>query len=133
MPRIFKETQLEVGEAITHSGRGVLAIKWLDRKNVHMLSTMHKDIKMKVSKVVRIVEQQVEVRKPQCVIEYNKGMLGVDRQDQVLSFFPIMRRSVKAYKKIFFYLIGMTIYNALVVFKKVKIIRKMRFTDFRLN
>jgi len=60
-------------------------------------------------------------------------MLGVDRQDQVLSTFPIMRRTVKAYKKIFFYLLDMTLYNAFCIFKKIKKIKKMHFTDFRLN
>lgn len=102
MPQVFKETKLVKGEAIKRSGRGVLAIKWCDRKDVHLLSTEHKDIDMKAAKTIKRGTTEEHVWKPKCVIDYNRGMLGVDRQDQVLSSFPIMRRTIKAYKKIFF-------------------------------
>lgn len=45
------------------------------------------------------------VVKPKTIIDYNKGMGGVDRMDQQLASFPLMCRYIKAYKKIFFYLI----------------------------
>ncbi|KAL2723593.1 piggyBac transposable element-derived protein 4-like [Vespula maculifrons] len=56
--------------------------------------------------------------KPSCVIDYNKGM-GVDKQDQLLSCFPLMRRCVKRYKKIFFYLLDIAVYNAYVLYSKI--------------
>jgi hypothetical protein len=40
-------------------------------------------------------------------LEYQKGMGGVDLLDQVTALFPIMRRTVKGCRKIFFYLLDM--------------------------
>lgn len=103
MPQVFKETTQEKGEAVKRSGLGVLVIKWRDRKYVHLLTTEHKDIDMKVAKIIKRGTTEENVLKSKCGIDYNRGMLGVDRQDQVLSSFPIMRRTIKDYKKILFY------------------------------
>lgn len=132
MPRVFLKTNLEKGDFFRRAGRGVLAIKWKDRKDVHILSTLHKGVEMETAKVVTWGTEEEEIKKPKAVIDYNSGMLGVDRQDQVLSCFPIMRRNVKAYKKIFFYLMDMATYNAFCIFKKVTN-KKLHYTDFRLN
>lgn len=134
MPRVFLETKLAKGQAVRRSGRNVLAVKWKDRKDVHMLSTKHEGIEMGPVPGKRPRRGEQETIKPKTVRDYNNGMLGVDRQDQVLSSFPIMRRSVKAYKKIFFYLMDMAIFNSFCIFKKIKAIpKRYRFTDFRLN
>jgi len=49
--------------------------------------------------------EEENVLKPSCVAEYNRGMGGVDRQDQFLASFPLMRKSIKGYKKMFFYMV----------------------------
>lgn len=41
--------------------------------------------------------------KLKCITEYNKGMNGIDLQDQILACYPVMRKYMKGYKKIFFY------------------------------
>lgn len=43
-----------------------------------------------------------QILKPKCIIEYNSGMGCVDEQDQLLDCFPIMRKCIKEYKRIFF-------------------------------
>lgn len=40
MPEDFDSVQLEMGEAVRRSKDGILAIKWKDRKDVHVLSTI---------------------------------------------------------------------------------------------
>jgi hypothetical protein len=50
-----------------------------------------------------------EVIKPKCALEYQKGMGGVDLQDQMTVLFPTMRSTVKGYRKILFYLLDMCI------------------------
>lgn len=64
MPVTFKEAKLKKGEAIRLSGRGVLAIKWSDRKDVLMFTTCHKDIDMQVAKVLKRGDKEEEVKKP---------------------------------------------------------------------
>ena len=58
-------------------------------------------------------------------------MGGVDRQDQVLSCFPVMRRYSKSYKKLFLY-VWHALYNSFVIWK-IMTGKKEPFTDFRLN
>lgn len=99
-----KCSQLEKSKAIARSLQNILAVKWRDKKYVHMLSTKHTDIDCQLAAVKRKRGSEEEVLKPKCIVEYNKGMNDVDRQDQVLASHPIMRRSMKAYKKIVFIL-----------------------------
>jgi hypothetical protein len=76
------------------------------------------------------VEPREEIRKPKLVLEHQDGMKGVDLQDQVTATFQIMRDTVKGYRKIFFYLLDICIFNSFVVFCTFG--RKERYTDFRV-
>mgnify|MGYP003623271792 FL=1 len=58
-------------------------------------------------------------------------MKGVDLQDQVTALFPIMRRTVKGYRKIFFYLLDICIFNAFVVHSQMSKSKRKPYTDFR--
>ena len=46
-----------------------------------------------------------DIIKPQCVLSYNEGMGGVDRSDQQASTYQCVRKCVKWYKKLFFYVL----------------------------
>ena len=56
----------------------------------------------------------------------------IDKQDQQLSFFSIMRKYAKGYRKIFFYLMDLSAFNSYVLLEKVTN-KKMHFTDFRMK
>ena len=72
----------------------------MDRKPVTILSTCHDDVDMtRTRKISR--KTNAPVMKPEVVIDYNNSMNAVDKQDQQLSSFPIMRRYAKGYKKSF--------------------------------
>ena len=78
-------------------------------------------------------KKEENVLKPSCVAEYNRGMGGVDRQTQFLASFPLMRKSIKGYKKMFFYMIDIAIYNAYVLYFKLPNSTKQSIVNFRLN
>jgi hypothetical protein len=59
-------------------------------------------------------------------------MGGVDLQDQVTALFPIIRGTVKGYRKIFFYLLDMCIFSAFTVHRKITN-KKKPYTDFRVD
>ncbi|CAM1312558.1 Uncharacterised protein r2_g2299 [Pycnogonum litorale] len=80
-----------------------------------MLSSYHTG-EMKPAKVARDGSQ---IFKPDCVIDYNKNMGGVDRSDQMLATSSLMRRYVKSYKKIAFYCFDMMFLNSYIIFKKL--------------
>ncbi|CAK9827479.1 PiggyBac transposable element-derived protein 4 [Anthophora retusa] len=60
-------------------------------------------------------------------------MGGVDRHDQFLASFPLMRKSVKGYKKMFFYMVDIAICNAYVLYFKLPNPTKQSIVNFRLN
>lgn len=139
MPTEMKHSTLEVGESERRSGHGMLALKWMDRKQVYVITTRHDDINyQETRKRVRPTRTRPGhvVMKPQSIIDYNNGMLAVDRHDQVLSYNPIMRRYLKGYKKIFFYLLDMTIFNSYVVFTSANNNlnkKRITFSEYKTN
>ncbi|KAK8772743.1 hypothetical protein V5799_024013, partial [Amblyomma americanum] len=89
MPKDFK-AKLQKGECKSLFARGIMALTWQDKKQVTMLSTCHSSTDLTdTGKKGR--KNGLPVLKPQVVIDYNRGMGGVDREDQQLASFPIMR------------------------------------------
>ena len=61
-------------------------------------------------------------------------MAEVDKHNQLLSCFSIMKKCVKRYKKMFLYpLLDMAIYNAYVLYSKIKNTTKTDTASFHLN
>ena len=91
---------------------GMLCQQWVDKKVVTILSTVH------TSKMRHTTNRRgKEVFKPEAVIDYNKGMKGVDLSDQLAQSYPLSRRSPRWYKKLFFYLVDMAVVNAFAIYK----------------
>ena len=53
-----------------------------------------------------------EKMKPNIVGDYNLEMSGIDRSDQMLSYYQGLRKTVRWYKKIGFQFLGIYIHNA---------------------
>lgn len=64
------------------------------------------------------------------IVDYNRGMGRVDRQDQCLPCFLLKRKCVKGYKKIFFYKFDIAIYNAFVLYSKLPTSQKQFIVNF---
>ena len=52
-----------------------------------------------------------QTSKPAAVVRYNKNKAGVDRADQMASYYPMYRKTVKWWKKVFFGLFTMALIN----------------------
>ena len=74
-----------------------------------MLSSMHTAEIVNTQKKHR---NGKDIIKPQCVLSCNKEMNGVDRSDQQASAYQCVRKCVKWYKKLFFYILDMCIVNS---------------------
>ena len=46
----------------------------------------------------------MEIKKPYAVVQYNEVMKSVDRADQYLSYYSVLRKTVKWSKKVVLYL-----------------------------
>ncbi|XP_067121900.1 piggyBac transposable element-derived protein 4-like [Centruroides vittatus] len=114
IPDIIKRKKLKKGEIVAQQRGKVMILKWEDKKTVTLLSTVHNATL--VSKQTRVGTVQM---KPRVVVDYNDTMGGVDRLDQQLHDYPVARkRGKKYYKKIFFHLFDICLYNSFVLYKK---------------
>ena len=71
-----------------------------DKKDIYFLSIMHK---ANVVDTVKRDRQGDNVRKLQLVHDYNKYMGGVDHNDELLSTYCCVRKSMKWTKKVTFH------------------------------
>ena len=80
----------------------MLAIKWMDKRPVIMLTTIHSDDVINTETRSRRAEGRIEkVEKPVAVAEYNKFMGGVYTADQFLSYYGFSHRTVRWWSGVF--------------------------------
>ena len=82
------------------------------KKNVLMLTTGYT---AKFTSVTRRSGESID--KPEVVHAYNHSMNGVDRNDQLSVYYCFNRRSVKWWKKVFFWSVEITLVNSYILFK----------------
>ena len=126
MPPQIKSKKLKKGETIAFRRGKVLTMKWKDKRDVTLLSTVHP------SEMVQCQRGRVATSIPRIVKDYNDTMGGVDRVDQSLSSYPIMRkRGKKYYQKIFFHLLELAVWNSYILYKQAGHTKKP--LDFRMD
>ncbi|XP_063233662.1 piggyBac transposable element-derived protein 4-like [Bacillus rossius redtenbacheri] len=126
----FKQ-KLHRGESMIRYSESMSVVKWMDKKPVLVLSTCNSEIDYAMTKKVDR-KTKMAVMKPRVVINYNTWMGGVDKQDQQLASFPNMRRYVKGYKKVFFYVMDMALYNTYLLWMSVTG-KKAKYSAFRID
>lgn len=125
MPPLKKK--LETGQIEHASTDKMLALKWKDKREVIMLTTMHS------AQITTFQNKRgQEVKKPVCIREYNMNMGAVDRCDMLYSSTETVRKSIKCYKKIFFHLLDMSILNAHAIYM-LKTGNTLPLIDFQLQ
>jgi hypothetical protein len=105
-----------------------MVVKWQDKVPVSILSTIHDSIGM-TSTIKTNRKTGEAVIKPEFVTDYNKGMGGVDKKEQLASY-PVMHCYSKGYK-ILFYILHTAFLNSHVLYKKVTN-RRTKYNQFRV-
>ncbi|CAH1972326.1 unnamed protein product [Acanthoscelides obtectus] len=123
------DKKLKQGDTDWRSSENLLAIKWKDRRDVVMLTSMHENRMVTLPKINRSTYENVI--KPLCVLEYNRQMGAVDRSDMMLSSVDCTRKCLKWYKKLFFHSIDITLLNAHAMFS-TRHTKKTSFANFHL-
>uniref|UniRef100_H2ZJ97 Uncharacterized protein n=1 Tax=Ciona savignyi TaxID=51511 RepID=H2ZJ97_CIOSA len=119
LPQVFIKQKLKRGGAISCRKSNLMALKWRDKRDVLMLSTIHNNERSDVS--VHTPGGRRLKSKPVVVQDYNKNMVGVDHHDQMMAYYGFSKKSMKWYKKLFFHLISITTVNAHIVYNKVRL------------
>ena len=66
--------------------------------------------------MVRVQSKSQNKMKPVSIVDYIANMAGVDRSDQLISYMPFHRKTVKWWKKTFFHMINMCLVNASILY-----------------
>lgn len=81
-----------------------------------MLSTLDSDVMIDTTNA-QSAHHSHEIMKPQSVLTYNKSTAGVDKHDQMASYYPLKRKPIKWWKKLFFWSFQMGLVNAYKLYK----------------
>lgn len=98
LPECLKKTNLKRGETIFRGKKDILIQIWQSKKEVSFVSSIH-SAEMKESHNVDHTTKQ-KIIKLNALIDYNKHMKGVDRTNQYLSYYSILRKTVKWTKRL---------------------------------
>lgn len=107
-----------------------LVIKWMDKKEVYMITIVY-EVGYCVTGKKRWKTKE-DIIKPVCIYEYNKYTGDVDNIDRQLSLTETVRKSMKWYRKLFFYLLDLILTDAYILYK-MKTKNKISFLDFWLQ
>jgi hypothetical protein len=73
----------------------------------------------------------MEIKKSYAVVKYNKFMKGIDRSDQYLSYYSVLRKTVKWSKKVVLYLLNCALFNVFFVYWTLNIqSKKAKYKNF---
>ena len=109
-------------------------IQWHDKRTVSILSTVHTDTPVQVERRSRHAPGgREEVEKPEAVVEYNKYMGGVDRGDQLLSYYGFPHRTVKWWRRAFFFLFDAAIVNSYIMYCMTITGRRLSHEQYRIT
>lgn len=122
-------SKLEKGEVQAVHNLSWLVIKWKDKKDVYMITTVH-ELKFCATGKKHYLTKE-NIIKPICVIDYNKNMGGIDNIDRQLSITESIRKSLKWYRKLFFHLLDLALINAHALYNIEN--EQLFFPSFRLE
>ena len=90
LPKAVTNAKLKrKGDCVFRRGGPLLCLKWREKKDVLMLSTIHEAIFVETGKVGR---DGNKTEKPEAVYYYCSRMGGVDLTDQLLNYFSFLRK-----------------------------------------
>ena len=130
------KAKLQKGEIVSKMiDEDTMALKWMDKRPVAMLTTVHDDSVVTKQRRTRAAQGGVEeIRKPAVVERYNEFMGGVDTGDQLLSYYGFSHRTLKWWRRAFFHLIEVAIVNAYIMYLTTPCEgRRLTHKEFRIQ
>lgn len=113
IPADVVKTPIPKNEHVARFKKKCMIMKWKDKRDVYLASTVHDDNLLEVEK------RKIITKKPEVVIDYNKKMGGVDLSDGIIVAYSTARkRQKKYYKKVFLHLLDIICLNSFSLYKK---------------
>jgi hypothetical protein len=136
-PQVIREAgiaghALRKGDTVVRSNGRVLIFAWQDNRTVRAISTKHSD-EMRDVRVSQRGGDILVVIKQVCITDYNKYMNGVDRIDQMIQYYPTVRKTIKWTKKRVLYFLELSVHNASVIYNDKHDDDKLSLFDFQMS
>ena len=108
------------GDMRWHRDENYLPVQWRDNKTVTVMSTMHDANKSTTAQRRTKQNNQfrnITVKQPEVVQDYNSYMAGVDKRDQLINKYNMLRKTNKWWKTLFFHFIDIARVNSFILFQ----------------
>ena len=116
VPEKIKDAKLKKGEVVAAYRKKSMVLKWKNKKDICILSTLHDDFMIQVK-----FKHGKEVNKPKAVANYDSNMGGVHLSDNLMVHFSTTRNRLKKYyKKVFHHMLDMTLLNSYITYKALE-------------
>lgn len=115
LPLEFSNKKIKKGESLAFKKSKVMVMKWQDKREICLLSTVHNPEKVPTTNKDK--EGNI-IKKPRLVVDYNNTKRGIDRLDQHLHDYQICKKRGKTYNKLFMHLVDFVVYNSFILYKK---------------
>ena len=102
------------GDCVFRRNGPLLYLKWKEKKNVTMLTTIHEAVMVEMGKQDILGEK---IEKPEAVYSFCGRMGGVDLSDQLLQYFSFLRKSTKWSRILLIHMFNLLILNAYILNK----------------
>lgn len=124
-PKDVVNRKLKRGECFWQTNGPVTVCKWKDKREVLSISNMH------AIEMVEVPNRNGRISmKPNIIRDYNNGMSGIDRADQMISYYSSLRKTIRWHKKVSLHIIEIYIQNAHRIYQKVTS-SKIKLIKFR--
>lgn len=118
--------KLKKGESKAMYLDHILIGKWRDKREViYISSEFENDMTTVMSR------NGIEKEKPLPIAMYNKYMGGVDKQDQLMAYYPVIRKTLRWYKKLAIHIFQLLLINSHILYNKYH--EKMTLSRFRMS
>ena len=110
------------GDVISRSRECVL----VDKRDVLMISNLHS------LQMIQVTNRRGEKKmKPNIIKDYNQYMSGVDRAEQMVSYYDCLRKTIRWYKRIALHLFDTFLFNAFCLNSKYGVNKTISLLKFR--
>ena len=128
VPTDFKKKKLDKGQTTSISKNNLLVMRLNDKKEVMFVSTIHPNNRL----VACNDRTSGEVTMKQIlIVDYNRNMGFVDKNDQMLASHTCVRKSVKWTIKVAFHSIEEAIFNSFILFRSHH--KRSTFKTFKID
>lgn len=125
-PKDIITKKLQKGETYAAYRDGIMIGKWRDKREVLYISTEFCNEMVETHNKRGVLKE-----KPRPIAEYNKYMGGIDRMDQMMAYYPCVRKTLRWYKKLGIHMFQLLFYNAFILYTKYSG-KRLSYYNFRL-